>query len=367
MTTLRPRPLPSSLKPPAIRALPADGSRPFWSVMIPTYNPRADYLEETLRSILQQEPGPAEMQIEVVDDCSEENTASEITRRAGAGRVTFHRESENRGLANSWNRCIERARGNWVHILHQDDIVLPGFYERLYERIINNSHVGMALCRFAIIDANGHWKTLAPLESVTPGVLPDWLERVATGYHVECPAVVVKRETYERLGGFNAELTSVLDVEMWVRIAAHAPVYYEPQILALFRRHGSNVSMIQERMGENMQDMATAIRIWKSYLPANSRQQLERQGRRYWADIALTLAQQFFSNDDVAACSSQLRAAKTLWDHGQHRSRRLRLEAKVGFYRALGRRGISAVRELRRRIRSAKLRNGPREDFRNRY
>src|SRR4026207_2279482 len=106
MTTLRPRPLPSSLKPPAIRALPADGSRPFWSVMIPTYNPRADYLEETLRSILQQEPGPAEMQIEVVDDCSEENTASEITRRAGAGRVTFHRESENRGLANSWNRCI---------------------------------------------------------------------------------------------------------------------------------------------------------------------------------------------------------------------------------------------------------------------
>jgi hypothetical protein len=47
-----------------------------------------------------------------------------------------------------------------------------------------------------------------------------------------------------------------------------------------------------------------------------------------------------------------LRAAKTLWDHGQHRSRRLRLEAKVLFYRALGQRAISAVRELRRRIRS---------------
>ncbi len=37
-------------------------------------------------------------------------------------------------------------------------------------------------------------------------------------------------------------------------------------------------------------------------------------------------------------------------NHGRHRSRRLRLEAKVLFYRALGRRAITAVRQLRRRI-----------------
>ena len=42
-------------------------ARPFWSVMIPTYNARADYLEETLNSVLQQDPGPGQMKIEVVD------------------------------------------------------------------------------------------------------------------------------------------------------------------------------------------------------------------------------------------------------------------------------------------------------------
>ena len=337
--------------PPLIFPLQEETSpRPFWSVMIPTYNPRADYLEETLWSVLKQDPGPEQMQIEVVDDCSKDNTASEITRRVGAGRVTFHAESENRGLVNTWNRCIERARGHWVHILHHDDIVLQGFYDRLYHGITCNPDVGMAFCRFAIIDANGHWNRLGPLESATAGVLDNWLERVATGYHLECPAVVVKRGTYERLGGFTAELICFLDLEMWVRIAAHAPVYYEPQILAAFRRHGDNVHVIQEATGANMQDMARAIGIWTKYLPANSRGQLERQARRYWADISLILAQQFFSNDDVAACTSQLRAAKTLWDHGQHRSRRLRLQAKVLFYRALGRRAMSAVRQLRRRF-----------------
>ena len=338
--------------PPLIFPLQEGTSpRPFWSVMIPTYNPRADYLEETLKSVLQQDPGSEHMQIEVVDDCSKDGTASEITRRVGAGRVTFHAESENRGLVSTWNRCIERARGHWVHILHHDDIVLQGFYDRLYHGITCNPDVGMAFCRFAIIDANGHWKELGPLESATPGVLNDWLERVATGYHVECPAVVVKRATYERLGGFTAKLICFLDLEMWVRIAARAPVYYEPQILAGFRRHGDNVHLVQARTGANMQDMARAIRIWKKYLPANSRRQLEKQGRRYWADISLMLAQQFFSNDDVAACTSQLRATKELWDHGRHRSRRLRLEAKVLLHRASGGRAIIAVRQLRKRIR----------------
>ena len=44
-------------------------------------------------------------------------------------RVAVHQKSlRTNGLAGIWNRCIERARGEWVHILHQDDIVLPGFY-----------------------------------------------------------------------------------------------------------------------------------------------------------------------------------------------------------------------------------------------
>ena len=327
------------------------GVRPFWSVMVPTYNPRADYLEEALLSVLKQDPGTEQMQIEVVDDSSSDDTAAEVARRVGAGRLTFHRESENRGLANSWNRCIERARGTWVHILHQDDIVLPGFYERLYHGIVSNPHAGMAFCRFALIEANGHWKELGPLESATAGVLNNWLERVATGYHVECPAVVVKRATYEQLGGFRPELTSTLDVEMWVRIAANMPVYYEPQILAAFRRHAGNQSAMQTRVGANMQDMARAIEIWKDHLPANSKLRLEQQARRYWAGVSLMVAQDFFSNDNLSACANQLRAAKNLWNHGQCRSRRLRLEAKVRLHLALGRKAISAVRQLRRRIR----------------
>jgi glycosyltransferase involved in cell wall biosynthesis len=340
------------LPPPLIPSTEGSGTRPYWSVMIPTYKAQADYLKEALRSVLQQDPGPAQMQIEVVDDCSPDGAPAQLVRDIAGDRVTVHREPKNNGLGHIWNRCIERARGEWVHILHQDDIVLPGFYDRLYYGIAYNPDVGMAFCRFVIIDANRHWKELGPLESATAGVLNNWLERVATGYHVECPAVVVKRATYERLGGFRPDLTSALDVEMWVRIAANAPVYYEPQILAAFRRHGGNKSAMHDRSGENMRDMARAIEIWKDYLPAHCREQLEQQSRRYWAGMSLMVAQQFFSNDDLEACTSQLRAAKTLWNRGSPRSRRLRLKTKVLLSRALGRCAISALRGVRGRIRS---------------
>jgi cellulose synthase/poly-beta-1,6-N-acetylglucosamine synthase-like glycosyltransferase len=56
---------------PVIGSLPEESClRPFWSVMIPAYRPDAGYLRQALESVLQQAPGPEQMQIEVVDDCS---------------------------------------------------------------------------------------------------------------------------------------------------------------------------------------------------------------------------------------------------------------------------------------------------------
>jgi glycosyltransferase involved in cell wall biosynthesis len=50
-----------------IPPIPDGTPRPLWSVMIPTYN-CANYLRETLASVLAQDPGFEIVQIEVVDD-----------------------------------------------------------------------------------------------------------------------------------------------------------------------------------------------------------------------------------------------------------------------------------------------------------
>src|SRR5713101_8359248 len=152
MTALLSRHITSSLKPPAIRVLPVDHGRPVWSVMIPTYNPRPDYLEETLHSVLQQDSGREQMQIEVVDDCSPGMDVAALVKAIAGERVQFSRTAKNLGLAGCWNTCIERSRGQWVHILHQDDWVLPGFYARFEALIKTVQGINAAFARYLHAD-----------------------------------------------------------------------------------------------------------------------------------------------------------------------------------------------------------------------
>ncbi len=276
----------ASVAPPAIGVLPVNGDRPFWSVMIPTYNPRADYLEETLRSVLQQDPGPDEMQIEVVDDCSDDNTAFEVTRRVGGGRVAFHRESENRGLANAWNRCIERARGHWVHILHQDDIVLPGFYDRM-RKGAEQSHAGAIFCRHAIANSKGHWIRLSELHLESAGLLDDWHAKITAEQLIQCAAIAVRRRVYEQLGGFLPHLHFVADWEMWQRIASQFPFCFEPSILACYRVHANSATSRLRLDAADVRDVREMIDLTMTYHSAARGRVLANKARSWYAQAAI--------------------------------------------------------------------------------
>ena len=64
----------AAIAPPA-----GELARPRWSVMIPTFN-CAERLRVTLAGVLVQDPGPEQMQIEVVDDCSTDDDPADILR-----------------------------------------------------------------------------------------------------------------------------------------------------------------------------------------------------------------------------------------------------------------------------------------------
>jgi len=250
----------ANLEPPKI--LPAAnqiGSRPFWSVMVPTYNPPAGYLEQSLRGILDQDPGPEQMQIEVVDDCSPKVDVVALVRNIAGDRVKVSQTPDNLGLAGCWNTCIERARGEWVHILHQDDLVQPGFYQQLGDGIATNPQVGAAFCRHAFIAADNHRVNLSPLEQPAAGILKNFNQLLARGCVLQCPSIVVKRRAYEKVGGYSLELKYSLDWEMWLRIAAQYPVWYEPAILACYRTHVGSETGKLVQTGQNLREISCLL------------------------------------------------------------------------------------------------------------
>jgi GT2 family glycosyltransferase len=280
--------------------------RPIWSVMIPAYNCE-QRIGAAIESVLAQDPGPERMQIEVVDDCSTDRTA---TVAAGYGdRVGLHRQPANRGNVGNFNACIARSRGRIVHLLHGDDAVRPGFYERLGKPLRDRPDIGAAFCRYIAIDGDDNWTTISPLESATAGVLDGWAEKLALGQRLQPPCMVVRRSTYERLGGFDDRISYAEDWEMWTRIAAAYPVWHDPAPLALYRVHEGTVSDRTLRTGANVADLRQAIAINRESLPADRAAAISSEARRIAALTAIRRGRRRLGAGDAEAAAAQQREA----------------------------------------------------------
>ncbi|GGA22529.1 glycosyltransferase [Okeania sp. KiyG1] len=297
---------------PAITPLSVSSKRPFLSIMIPTYK-KVKYLEQTLRSVVQQALPPEEMQIEVVNDCPDAKIQTQIeaiVRKVGGERVNFYRHfPQDIGQAPIFNICLQRARGYWVHLLHDDDFVLPDFYENIRSVIEENPTIGAAFCRHYYIDENDNQKMVSSLEKETPGIIPEWLEKIAVMQRIQCASIVVKRSVYEKLGGFCPEANSAADWEMWKRIATYYSVGYEPQPLACYRLHSASESTRLIKFGGNIADTRKSIEISEFYLPPEKAKKLSTQAREHYAISATQIARQMLKVGKLEVAIAQIQEA----------------------------------------------------------
>ncbi|WP_246841275.1 glycosyltransferase [Chroococcidiopsis sp. TS-821] len=276
--------------------------------MIPTYN-RTKYLERTLKSLLNQAPAPEVMQIEVVDNCSTEVDMEAVVQDIGQGRILFYRQPYNVGLTANLTACIQRSRGHLVHILHDDDVVLPGFYQRLQEAFEREPTIGAAFCRYINVDENDRPVYIPQLEQANAGIILNWIERIAVKPRIQPPALVVRRSVYEKIGGFHPELRYTCDWEMCKRIAAYYPVWYEPQILAHYRVHSASTTSDVIKSGANVADRRKAIEISRAYLPPPLAEQLSHKAEEVSAINTLGVARRALSRGDTATTLVQIKEA----------------------------------------------------------
>jgi hypothetical protein len=286
-------------------------ARPAWSVMIPTYH-CARYLGETLRSVLAQDPGPDAMQIEVVDDHSTQDDPESVVREIGRGRVGFFRQPANVGITRNFATCIARSSGRLVHLLHGDDLVRDGFYASLRRAFDTDPAIGAAFCRQVFIDGKGGWIDLSPLEQSHSGRLEGALERLATEQRIMTPSIVVRRDVYEALGGFDDRLRCSEDWEMWVRIASRYPVWYEKEPLALYRMHANSNTGRHIATAEDMRYTREAIDLFAAHLPPARAANIVRAAKQRYALAAIRTARSLLATRDLDAARAQLAEALRL-------------------------------------------------------
>lgn len=280
---------------------------PKWSVMVPVYQPDQTYLKLALAGPLNIGRVPEEFQIEVVDDCSPSVDVATMVREIAGDRVSVYRSPQNQGLAGCWNLCIERAKGQWVHILHQDDIVVTEFYSALEKVIAENPTAVAAHTRHAICDSDGHWISLSHLELREPGVIPNFVSKLAGGQRIQCPSVVVRRDIYDKVGGFDPQWKYALDWEMWTRIASSGPWAFVPDILALYRMHDTSESSRLADSGRMLPDLYRGGLKCLSYAAAEDQPKSRRELNHFYGSFVLKVASQQSDFGLMSAAANSLK------------------------------------------------------------
>ncbi len=277
---------------PAIPPVLENGKkRPFWSVAIAVHN-RTDYLLESLTSVLAQWQGEEEMEIIVMDNASTP-PLFELVNALGNGIIRYYRHPQNIGRQRNYNAGIALSRGRWIHLLHDDDYVLPGFYSRLKQSLEGCSEsIGAAFTGYENINDQG--KVVGTGEVVSlygeyRGIPQDWLQQIGVSCPVDVPAVVIRRTTHERLGGYDPNL-EIDDWEMYKRIASFYDWWCEPEILAHFRWHSDKVTVKNWRSGNLATAIRHAIEISEGYLPQEYCAEITAKARSHRFHDCLTHA-----------------------------------------------------------------------------
>ena len=216
------------------------------SVIVPCYK-YGHYLEESVGSALHGQDG-VDVRVLIIDDASPDDSAEAARALAARDpRVQVLVHPRNRGHIATYNEgLLEWAEGDYCALLSADDRLTPGALSRAAALLDAHPEVGFCY---------GH-----PLRFQHGGPLPEartagrgwtvwdgqwWLRRHFERGHgcITSPEVVVRTKLQRQVGGYDPGLPHSGDIEMWMRLAAHADVGYLRGVdQAFYRVHGANMS-----------------------------------------------------------------------------------------------------------------------------
>ncbi|TIM26974.1 MAG: glycosyltransferase [Mesorhizobium sp.] len=219
---------------------------PLVSIIIPCYNGEA-YIRDAIDSALTQ--SYPHVEIVVVDDGSTDQSGSII--HSYADRLIGIRHS-NQGLPRSRNAGVARSRGEYLLFLDCDDLIAPDTVAALLAAVKEGPDT-VACCKWrTLVQKNGAWIAEAsevPFPLPHPDPLAGWL----LGQWIPCCSFLWPRKLFNRLGGFDGELTTNEDGDLMYRallrgtrlaVARGGESYY--------RRHGTNaLSMSRDIFSEH--------------------------------------------------------------------------------------------------------------------
>lgn len=204
------------------------------SVLLPVYN-NVQYLKKAVLSILQQSFTNFEMIL--IDDGSSDGTEHLVQQLAEQDARIRLVQRPNKGLIASLNEGINinRLSIQYTYMTDHPDVVAVGSYikfmdsqDRMYRKKFFSS--GQKL-----------------------------LDDFRWGCPLVHPAVMMRTDAVQKIGGYSPEFPSAEDYALWLRMLSFGRMDTIPQVLLAYRVHGQSISHVHARQQRDSTLRAQAI------------------------------------------------------------------------------------------------------------
>jgi glycosyltransferase involved in cell wall biosynthesis len=221
---------------------------PLVSIVTPSYN-QVGYLEQTLQSVLNQDY--PHIEYIVIDGGSTDGSIEIIDRYAN--QLAYWVSEPDEGQTDAINKGFKYAHGDILAWLNSDDLYRPGAVAEAVEFFRDHPEAGMVYGDADYINDSGE------VIGQFPAAQTDY-KRLRRGYvHIPQQASFFRARLWQMVGPLDPSFYFALDYDLWVRIAALAPIRYTPRTWAAFRLH------------RDAKSLAEADRCWPEMIRVHER------------------------------------------------------------------------------------------------
>jgi O-antigen biosynthesis protein len=209
--------------------------QPLISLILPVHNPKQDWLEAAVSSVLHQTYGC--WQLCVCDDASVQDWVGGYFTElmSTEPRIHFVKSSERQHISGALNRAGELATGEYTGFLDQDDVLAPHALECVAQAV-QDSQPDLLYSDEDYLDNQGN--RVQPI--FKPAFSPDLLRCGMYLGHL----LVVRTRALRELGWFRSECDGSQDYDLALRLAARpATIRHIPRVLYHWRQHPDSTAL----------------------------------------------------------------------------------------------------------------------------
>lgn len=250
-------------------------------------------MDEALQSVLAQTFG--DWECVVVDDGSKED----LSRIAGLdARVTLMRQP-NRGVSVARNAGLLATSAPYVAFLDSDDLWLPDKLERQIGLLQSRPELALCHTAFRLLDERGQLRL-----ATWGGALRSYSELLSNS-GICLSTVMLRRSCLAASGLFDPLLRAAEDYDLWLKLARHYKLEFEPKELVHYRVHSSNASGDPDLMARGftlvLQRHLCLAQQEKNRKRGAQIRRTIRQGRAGWGSNAFDIARAQWGNNKRGA------------------------------------------------------------------